>query len=111
MERFSRECQCSLKSPALLPRNQCANQKPSRPASKAAQMRETRQSVFFRNYSGTLTSTNWKIFSNFINKLPIYKSFQQQVLKLLSHDTINIPVRGRNIVKSVNALLLRHKII
>ena len=63
------------------------------------------------NYSGTLTSTNWKIFSNFINKLPIYKSFQQQVLKLLSHDTINIPVRGRNIVKSINALLLIHKII
>ena len=55
------------------------------------------------NYSGTLTPTNWKIFYNFINNLPIYKSFQQQVLKLLSHDTINIPVRGRNLVKSVNA--------
>ena len=55
------------------------------------------------NYSGTLTPTNWKIFYNFINNLPIYKSFQQQVLKLLSHDTINISVRGRNLVKSVNA--------
>ena len=63
------------------------------------------------NYSGTLTPTNWKIFTNFINNLPIYKSFQQQVLKLLSHDTINIPVRGRNLVKSINALLLDHKVI
>ena len=64
----------------------------------------------WRNYSGTLTPTNWKRFYIFINNLPIYKSFQQQVLKLLSHDTINIPVRGQNLVKYFNDLLLGYKI-
>ena len=68
------------------------------------------KTVYLCNYSGTLIPTNWKRFYIFINNLPIYKSFQQQVLKLLSHDTINIPVRGRNLVKYFNDLLLVYKI-
>ena len=34
------------------------------------------QLAISRNYSGTLTPTNRKIFYIFINNLPIYKSFQ-----------------------------------
>ena len=67
--------------------------------------------VFLGNYSGTLTRTKWNRFYNLINNLPIYKSFQKQVLILLSHDTINIPVRSLNLVNTFNALLLRYKII
>ena len=50
--------------------------------------------------SGTLALITQKIFFFFINKIPIYKSFQQQVLKLFVQDTINIPVCGRNLEKN-----------
>ena len=43
---------------------------------------------FMSNYSGTLALITWKIFFFFINSLPIYKSFQQQVPKLFVQDTI-----------------------
>ena len=51
-------------------------------------------SVSPSNYSGTLAPINWSRYSIFINNLLIYKSVQQQVLKLFFHDTINIQVPG-----------------
>ena len=63
------------------------------------------------NYSGTLAPINWSRYSIFINNLSIYKSVQQQVLKLFFHDTINIQVRGRNLVKFIKTLLLSYKIL
>ena len=62
--------------------------------------------LFAGNYSGTLAPINWSRYSIFINNLSIYKSVQQQVLKLFFHDTINIQVRGRGLVKYINTLLL-----
>ena len=61
--------------------------------------------------SGTLVPINWSRYSIFINNLSIYKSVQQQVLKLFFHDTINIQVHGQNLVKFINTLLLAYKII
>ena len=61
--------------------------------------------------SGTLVPINRSRYSIFINNLSIYKSVQQQVLKLFFHDTKNIQVRGRNLVKFINALLFKYKII
>ena len=51
-------------------------------------------SIIIRNYSGTLAPINWSRYFIFINNLSIYKSVQQQVLKLFFHDTINIQVPG-----------------
>ena len=64
-----------------------------------------------RNYSGTLAPINWSRYFIFINNLLIYKSVQQQVLKLFFHDTINIQIRGLNLVKFINTLLLLYIII
>ena len=63
------------------------------------------------NYSGTLAPINWSRYFIFINNLLIYKSVQQQVLKLFFHDTINIQIRGLNLVKFINTLLLLYIII
>ena len=63
------------------------------------------------NYSGTLAPINWSRYSIFINNLSIYKSVQQQVLKLFFHNTINIQVPGYNLVKFINTLVLEYKII
>ena len=56
--------------------------------------------------SGTLAPINWIRYFIFINNLLIYKLVQQQVLKLFFHDTINIQIRGLNLVKFINTLLL-----